>query len=132
MFPTSFNESNHSLSPPLGMTEDQCESLATFQNGELVVSCWKPTEEELQEIIRTKRVWLIIWGRTMPPAYVGGISPFPSESPVEQVASSDNPTPPDDTAPRGNTVPSDGTTPPDDTAPSDKPKEPPTTEEATQ
>lgn len=80
MFPTSFDESNQNLGPPIGMTEDQCTSLSVWRNGEMVISCWKPTEAEWDEMTRTKRVWLIVWGVTMPPAYVGGITPFPKQN----------------------------------------------------
>lgn len=73
---TSFDESNHSLGPPPGVSEDECSSLAVFVDGKHVVSCWKLTREELEEVNRTGRVWLTIWGRTMPPACVQVASPF--------------------------------------------------------
>ena len=82
MFATSFAESNAVLSRPPDMTEEECDPLSVWRgvdtNGNpLVVSCWKPTAEELEEIIRTKRVWLIITGQTMPPSLLYGHSPFP-------------------------------------------------------
>lgn len=77
---TSFDESNHHLGPPKGVSEDECYTLSTWQgplDGQpVVVSCWKFTAEELAEINRTGRVWLMIWGATMPPACVLGTSPF--------------------------------------------------------
>lgn len=81
MIPASFHESNHVLDKPEGMTRDQCEALSVCccpdSNGfPVVISCWKPTAEELAEIQRTGRVWLMIWGVTMPPACVLGSSPF--------------------------------------------------------
>ena len=81
MFPTAFKEENGVLNPPAGMSLDECTPLSIWRGevetgSNVVISCWKPTKEELDEIIKTGRVWLIIWGQTMPPAVVGGISPF--------------------------------------------------------
>lgn len=90
MFPASFNEANHFLSRPEDMNEDQCDPLVVCLTEQaqgdgsllpVVISCWKPTQEELDEIIRTKRVWLGIIGNTMPPAWLAGCSPFP---PIER------------------------------------------------
>ncbi len=75
--PTSFDESNNVLGNPPGL---DCEplSVCNTMQGELpvVVSCWKLTEQELEEIIRTKRVWLGVIGHTMPPAWITGNKPF--------------------------------------------------------
>ena len=81
MIPTSFDESNGVLDKPPGMTYDECEVLSVWRGESsdgvpLVVSQWKPTREELDEINRTGRVWLIVLGHTMPPASLDGNSPF--------------------------------------------------------
>jgi uncharacterized protein (DUF488 family) len=81
MTATAFDEDNAVLGPPEGMTEDDVFSLSVYQGvndvGEpVVVSCWKPTKEELAEINRTGRVWLMVMGKTMPPVCLEGISPF--------------------------------------------------------
>lgn len=75
--PASFQESNMVLNPPEGMTLDQCSVLSVLRaftpNMEpVVVSCWKLTPEELAEINRTGRVWVTVWGITMPPIAVDG------------------------------------------------------------
>lgn len=79
-FPASFEESNAVLGPPQGMDEDEVSSLCILraeQDGApVVISCWKLTKEELEEINRTGRVWLGIYGVTMPPAWVAGIKPL--------------------------------------------------------
>ena len=79
--PASFDESNAVLDRPQGMTDEECAPLsvcrATTPEGyPVVVSCWKLTREELDEINRTGRVWLMLWGVTMPPAYVTGTKPL--------------------------------------------------------
>ena len=78
----SFPEANCVLDKPPGMTYEQCEAASvcrtkTLQGFPVVVSCWKVTQEELDEINRTGRVWLWIYGETMPPAAVDGMRPWP-------------------------------------------------------
>ncbi len=78
MEPASFDESNDMLNRPKGMSDEECAPLCIFRDMETptVISCWKVTKEELDEINRTGRVWLRIWGKSMPPAYVSGVSFF--------------------------------------------------------
>lgn len=80
-FPAGFDEANGILDKPLGMNYDECECLsvlrANYGNGTpVVISCWKLTLEEMAEVQRTGRVWLAIYGVTMPPAIVHGVKPF--------------------------------------------------------
>lgn len=80
-----FDEQNGVLGPPRGMTEEMVQSASVFRGRTdlhglddvpCVVTCWKPTVEELAEIQRTGRVWLMLIGQSMPPALVSGVSPF--------------------------------------------------------
>lgn len=81
MVPASFEQSTHFLGRPPDMTDEQCDPLSvanvvTTDGTPFVVSCWKITAEELAEIQRTGRVWLMVCGQTMPPVIVSGVSPF--------------------------------------------------------
>ena len=86
MVACSFPESNGALSPPDGLTEDQVTSLAVWRGYApaegmedpvpMTISCWKPTKEEMDEFQRTGRVWLFIWGGSMPPACLSMTNPF--------------------------------------------------------
>lgn len=81
MIPASFDESNHVLDKPREMTREQCDPLSVFVGEDtnrvpVVISCWKLTKEELEEINRTGRVWLWIFGRTMPPVSLEIANPF--------------------------------------------------------
>ena len=77
MVPASFDESNAVLDKPPLMAN--CEALSILRTkvngGPCVVSCWKMSAEERDEIIRTGRVWLMIAGNTMPPAALCGFKP---------------------------------------------------------
>lgn len=73
---SSFNEANTVLDPPEGLSE-QCNSLNVLRtnltNGiPVVISCWKLTEEELEEVNKTGRVYLMVCGESMPPVNLFG------------------------------------------------------------
>jgi hypothetical protein len=81
MIPTAFDEENGVLDGPQGTTSDEVGPLSVwrgrFDNGQpCVISCWRPTKEEMEEIQKTGRIWITILGRTMPPILPLGISPF--------------------------------------------------------
>ena len=83
-FPTSFPESDGYLGAPPGM-EDECAPLSIVRGRDpagrpVLISCWKFSRAELDEINRTGRVWLGVLGVTMPPAWLLGSSPFFSAS----------------------------------------------------
>jgi len=84
MFPTSFKQSNAVLEPPEGMPPDITDSISVCRattvtikhQAPVVLSCWKLTQEELDEINKTKRVWLHVMGESMPPVWLSGKDPF--------------------------------------------------------
>lgn len=70
--PIKFNGMNYELSKPKGMDDLQCSSLPVFRNEINCVSCWEFTDEEIQEIIKTKRIYVSLWsGFTQPPILLG-------------------------------------------------------------
>jgi len=79
MVPVAFAEANMVLDKPDCMSRDQCEpiNVCVGQSGNVnvIISCWKLTKEELEEINRTGRVWLHVLGTQMPPVIVNGIKP---------------------------------------------------------
>lgn len=79
MEPSSFDESNNVLDRPKGMKEEECGPLSTWHGNwgtlPVVISCWKPTKEELQEINKTGRLWLMVVGHTMSPVALCGMKP---------------------------------------------------------
>jgi len=71
--PVQFGEANFVLGPPGGY-EDAVVPLPVLRKiGGQLISCWSLTPEEIDEIVRTKRVWLSVWGGlTQPPVFVTG------------------------------------------------------------
>ena len=41
-----------------------------------VISKWKFSPEELEEVLRTGEVWFTSWGNTHPPIAIFGLTPF--------------------------------------------------------
>lgn len=67
-YPVQFKGANSKLLAPKSMDELQCSDLPVFKNGVHCVSCWEFTEKEIEEIIKTKRVYVSLWsGDTQPP-----------------------------------------------------------------
>jgi hypothetical protein len=69
------------LGKPADMDHDDCSCLSVLRTRvnnhriPVVISCWKLTAEELEEINSTGRIWLMVSGETMPPAVVSGTKP---------------------------------------------------------
>jgi len=81
MVPCGFHESNCVLDKPRDMDHDSCESLQVwrglYDNGApAVISCWKLTKDEVEELLATGRVWLHVIGKTMPPVFLSAENPF--------------------------------------------------------
>jgi hypothetical protein len=79
--PVKFEGFTHDFGPPPGLDE-MVGRLPVFLNGATVVSAWKLSPEELEEVNRTGVVFLsVMSGTSVFPCYVG------SESSTKEVAS---------------------------------------------
>jgi hypothetical protein len=86
MLPASFPQQNFVYQKPEGWTDEQCMDLPVWKGqGEIdeqgattptIISCWKLSKEDLEEIQRTGVVWLSISGTGMPPVSVFTENPF--------------------------------------------------------
>jgi hypothetical protein len=81
IFPTAFNGETRYLSSPEGIATDECAPLSIADvvdadGRRIVLSCWKLTKAELEEVNRTGRVWLGVWGVTMPPVWLVAHNPL--------------------------------------------------------
>lgn len=69
--PVAFAEANVVLGPPDG--SDDVVHLPVRRLDGTLVSCWRLTPAEIEEIIVTGVVWLSVWGReTQAPVLVSG------------------------------------------------------------
>lgn len=71
--PTQFPEQNTQL-------QYGNNPLPCFRDGDQVISCWRPTPAEMQEIMQTGHVWVRVKGTTQPPMEVTGHRPFDNTS----------------------------------------------------
>jgi len=81
MIPSSFKESNTWLDAPDGLECDPlsiCRMDIVMDDGQkvpVVISCWKLTPDELEEVNCTGRVWLTVLGTTTQPVILSGHKP---------------------------------------------------------
>lgn len=79
MTPTNFEGSTGVMDTPDGMTCDQVQPIFVRRGGGSVISCWKPNQGEMQEILRTGQVWVAVMGEHMFPICLMGYRPFEEE-----------------------------------------------------
>lgn len=63
------------------MTDEECLPLRVFKGNDtlgtpVIISCWQFSKEDLEEIVRTGRVFLTICSTGMPPVSLQTESPF--------------------------------------------------------
>lgn len=63
-----FPGSNMRLGAPTGA--ENVGTMHTFTNGNCSVSCWEFTDDELAEILRSRRIYIsVLSGRSQPPIF---------------------------------------------------------------
>lgn len=76
--PIPFKEANAELGR--GENHESVCSLpvckAETEIGPCLISCWRLTKPEIEEIARTGVVWLTVLGPSQPPVAVAAMSPF--------------------------------------------------------
>lgn len=86
MLPASFPQQNTVFTRPSDMVDEQCGDLCVWkgnvqvdENGPItpaLISCWKFSKEDLEEIQKTGIIWLSITGESMPPVSLFTENPF--------------------------------------------------------
>lgn len=72
MKPVKFNEANSNLHKPQTMSDDECQSLPVFTDGEQIISCWKMSFKERLSALIHGKVWLsVLSGQSHPPVCLG-------------------------------------------------------------
>ena len=87
MTPTSFPEQNFVFTAPENMPE--CGNLPAFLHQGGVLSCWEISDEELEVIAKTKRIWVNMSTHTIPPTSISVEIPF--QDPVDFPTEIDDP-----------------------------------------
>lgn len=82
MNPVDFPWSNRTYVKPEGWTDEQCQALQTYQGvnedgHSLIISCWKPTPEEIADIVAGKPIFLHVLTNVQPPVLLTTKSLFP-------------------------------------------------------
>jgi len=68
-----FPGSNCRLGPPEGVSEEEVYTMNVYRGQGHFVSCWYLTDTEIEEIIKSRCVWLAVMGNGAPPTYVGSL-----------------------------------------------------------
>lgn len=80
MNPINFEQVNEIMGPPEGMTEEECSDLPVAhvqaQEQEVFISCWEMSEEELQILIQTRKIWVWQFGDHVQPISISAQFPF--------------------------------------------------------
>lgn len=81
-----FEQSTTVLGRPPGTTEEECGSLPVHQTKDgQCISCWELSDEDLETLKKTKRIWLWVWsGHTQPPVLLDVDHPWPTEGEEER------------------------------------------------
>lgn len=76
MKPIEFTESMYCLQAPKGQ-EKEVDPLPVYSDKQKCVSCWELTDEELEIVKKTKRIYLGVFsGKTQPPVFLAIKPPF--------------------------------------------------------
>lgn len=86
MLPIDFEARNFVFTKPAGWTDEQCMDLPVWKGqipiddegnkSNSIISCWKLSKEDLDEILKTGVIWLSINGTGMPPVSLFTENPF--------------------------------------------------------
>lgn len=76
--PTDFPQVNVRLGKPEGMTDAECTPLPAHRSLQprCFVSCWRPTVEDLERLVRGAPIWVYVYGDGHPPLAVTTEDPF--------------------------------------------------------
>ncbi len=59
---------NKVLGKPVDLTDAECGSLPVYSDGKVCVSCWELTDQEIEDVVKTRRMYcLVMSGYTQPP-----------------------------------------------------------------
>ena len=79
MKPINFKEQN------VIYIAEGCNDLPAHKAKDQIISCWKLTKEELEQINKTGVIWFSVMGQSQPPIWLGTENPFQEEEGREMI-----------------------------------------------
>lgn len=76
MKPIEFEGNNTLYTKPEGMSDEECGSLPTHQEGNSIISCWELSEEDLKKVLVEKKIWLGVLSPVQPPVFLSAQEPL--------------------------------------------------------
>ena len=67
--PVGFEGANDLLRAP---PNTDCRDLEIYRNNDGITSCWRLTEKEIEEVVKTGVIWIHAVGVTHPPIFISG------------------------------------------------------------
>lgn len=72
MIPIKFPEQNVTFKHP----DPNCGDLPAFQDDSVIVSCWELTDEDLEAVNSSRKIWVGIRGKVLQPMWIITELPF--------------------------------------------------------
>lgn len=79
MNPIQFKEQN------VTYIAEGCNDLPAHKAKDQIISCWKLTKEELEQINKTGVIWFSVMGQSQPPIWLGTENPFKEKEAREMI-----------------------------------------------
>lgn len=79
MKPIQFKEQN------VTYKAEGCNDLPAHKAKDQIISCWKLTKEELEQVNKTGVIWFSVMGQSQPPIWLGTDNPFIQEEVQEMI-----------------------------------------------
>ena len=74
MEPIKFKEATKCLSKPQSMTDEECNSLWVYSDGNICISLWKLSFAERLKALFFGKIWLgILSGQSQPPVWISAM-----------------------------------------------------------
>ena len=88
MLPIDFEEANFTFTKPKNMTDEECSDLRVFmgvdtENKPCIVSKWKLSKEDIEEINNGGYLYIQIAGHQMPPISAYTENPFAQQQELQ-------------------------------------------------
>ena len=82
MNPVDFEQANFTFTRPPSMTAEECGDLRVYRGDEGEnISCWELSDEDIEQLKKTRKIWLWIWAQRHPPVALDLQDPWEKSEP---------------------------------------------------